>query len=636
MRRDSSARSGSRFVQHQTWPFLLAASLAPATPLAAQWSTVPPPTGGEVTFVETSPHQIGQVFVGHARGLQRSTNAGRSWSSPLAGTEDSLSAPVAFHPNDPLVMLAASVSGAVLRSLDGGSTWSEQSLGSSIQIPSIVFNPSQAGQAFLIARYGVSSTVTLRRSDDAGDHWTSVSSVAGSAADRLLVSPVTGDLFLYGPTGLRQSTDGGVSFQTPIQQEIYDFAVTPSQPNGMWALGSNALWLSTDAGMNWVSSSLPSQSGDLRSLIVREDDSRRVVVGSIYGPLWESRDAGALWSRVGDLPARVGVGDLESASWNANLLLAASSNGCGTWLSLNGGRTWKEANVGLEALIDRLIVHSDPTVPIRVLSGGGLYETQNAGSSWQLVDVPGASGVVWEDAAISPVRPNTLLLSDASRGTARLFLTDDGGTQWRFLDPPLPETANEVAIGPTGLLFAHARNNLARSSDSGANWTVTVSPFALEILPDPRLEFLLHLAASQGEYRSIDAGLTWVRSLGASPDDIAIHPSDSRRVFAAGHQHAPIGSFFVSRNGGETFQASGSGLPMQSLRACVAVDEREPDRIFVSTNNFVWLSDDAGESFVRLENGNHRQNIQEIAVLPGGANQLWVRDGFGDLTRYDY
>lgn len=278
----------------------------------------------------------------------------------------------------------------------------------------------------------------ILRSDDAGSTWTRVKVPAppdDAFAPRFFALDPSNHATMYasGPTGLFRATDADdASWQTilPLTDEVaYSFTVSPADPRVMY-LGVSSrpvqdsayarLLRSRDGGASWDEIEKVGKNcrTNVQVLQAHPSDAQRIfrsarcIAGpSTSGALAESRDQGATWSRLYDLPGSTvsrlvgGLGVLpqrlylemrEVTMWNSHLMR-----------SYDDGATWSEAtapwaNLALPPQTERTQLGGldyDPAAPDRVYVAVNVHQSNRT---------PGV---------------NSFLLS-------RVMTSADGGSTW--------------------------------------------------------------------------------------------------------------------------------------------------------------------------------------------------------------
>jgi photosystem II stability/assembly factor-like uncharacterized protein len=140
-----------------------------------------------------------------------------------------------------------------------------------------------------------------------------------------------------------------------------------------------------------------------------------------------------------------------------------------------------------------------------------------------------------------------------------------------------------------------------KSEDGGLTWNTTGLVWAVslgrrisKLLMNPDNSSIILAAASNGIYRTADAGLTWTQVSTQSTKDMEFKPNDPNTIYAVGTR------FYKSTNGGVSF-ASASNLPTVS-RMSIAVTAANPNVVYVLGANQrdfqgFYRSSDGGNNF---------------------------------------
>jgi photosystem II stability/assembly factor-like uncharacterized protein len=206
------------------------------------------------------------------------------------------------------------------------------------------------------------------------------------------------------------------------------------------------------------------------------------------------------------------------------------------------------------------------------------------------------------DLAVHPGRQSTWFVGTAGGG---LWKTDNAGTTWSCVSQKLGSVSiGDVAIAPSnpdvvwiGTGEENARNSVQwgdgvyKSTDGGASWThmglrATFQIGHVEIHPtDPDVVYVAALGrlwgdnAERGVYRSKDGGGTWERVLHLDDRtgciDVRVHPTDPNTVFACMYERKRDGfdgndpsvrfggksGLYKSIDGGDNWKQLTNGLP---------------------------------------------------------------------------
>lgn len=304
----------------------------------------------------------------------------------------------------------------------------------------------------------------------------------------------------------------------------------------------------------------------------------------------------------------------------------------------DAGATWQESNGGLEG--ERIIaLAADPSragrlYAVAAVQGclsddpGGVYRSDDAGSSWQLVATS-------QDVGVLACSAGLLALSDAvlvgtSSGVAR---STDGGVTWQQIPlSPSPYALHTLLRDPDDENVLYAAGWLARfkSLDGGLSWTLLDDPAAqreqwvtaFTISPsDP--DTLYAFGMNNSLWRSGDGGATWSDELPAPSTNglegvsLQVDPRDPETLFLGTEE-----GLWVSRTGGSSFQPVRQGLPEMAYgrTAFPGVSDLTLDaagRIFVATPKGLWSSRDGGDHWTAAAmRGVHANVIRFLRFDP--------------------
>jgi photosystem II stability/assembly factor-like uncharacterized protein len=260
---------------------------------------------GTVNTLAIDPARPATVYAGPAGlGIFKTGNGGDIWQQ----VNDGLTVPwvnaIAIDPSR-TTKLFAGTSNAVFMSARGGVTWQLSTALALFGSAAIAADPTAPGTIYASA-FGV------LKSTDGGRTWTDASvglSTLGSVT-ALTLDP-SDPLTLYAGTSLGEmfrTTDGGISW-APLNGSlpltpIAVVAIDPSAPSTIYAGGNSGVVKSTDRGNTWIDAS-DGLVGflDVTALLIDPTDPAVVYAGLSYDDgensagVYKSGDAGATWSR---------------------------------------------------------------------------------------------------------------------------------------------------------------------------------------------------------------------------------------------------------------------------------------------------------------------------------------------------
>ncbi|HXY40489.1 MAG TPA: glycosyl hydrolase, partial [Vicinamibacteria bacterium] len=335
---------------------------------------------------------------------------------------------VAGIAGDPFTYYAATASGGVWKSSDGGVRWKPvfddqptSTVGSIAVAPSDP-NVVYAGSGEANIRGDVVQGNGIYKSTDAGKSWQRVLAQDGQVGT-LVVHPTNPDVAYaavlgkpFGPSperGVYRTRDGGRTWDKVLYKDpdtgASDVAIDPANPRvlfaGLWQARrrpwelvsggpGSGLWLSRDAGDHWSRLSghgLPEGPWGKVGVAIAPSDSRRVyaLIEAEEGGLFRSDDGGESWTLAS------GHHSLRQRAWYYSTLSVDPRNPEVAWFpqvpllrTIDGGRSLQRVKG-----IHHGDVHDawiDPQNPRRMIVGsdGGVDVSTDGGQSWYAAPLP--------------------------------------------------------------------------------------------------------------------------------------------------------------------------------------------------------------------------------------------------------
>ena len=241
--------------------------------------------GGDLHALTFAPE--GRIFYGQHGGLQISSDAGTSWTSP-SNTGDAMA--ISSSPAQPEIIYQAGHD-LFLKSTDGGDSWSAPGFGNlpGTDIHGFAAAPENGWLYANIAGQG------LYRSVDADGNWEFVSPATGGA---MTLAAGPGDPpTLYAATmdqGLLRSDNGGENWQDVTQvpgMSMSGIYIHPESGN-VYAAGQQGVSRSTDGGQSWTA-----LGPDMPMALVaaQPEDENQLMAVSQQGQVYRSDDSGETW-----------------------------------------------------------------------------------------------------------------------------------------------------------------------------------------------------------------------------------------------------------------------------------------------------------------------------------------------------
>ncbi|MDE2810311.1 MAG: hypothetical protein OXN90_18005 [Gemmatimonadota bacterium] len=343
----------------------------------------------------------------------------------------------------------------------------------------------------------------------------------------------------------------------PWQPGVYSLAVSPHDPERLYALAQNGLWRSQDGGRQWKKMSLMAKSyghgSRVDALLVDRLAPSTLYVedGSIGDPdILKSDDGGLSWQLIASPSAEPCTGT-GGSGLSPNILLASDlqrpdrlySVSCGALaLSDDGGQSW--------------------------------YEPQH--SNGGLVRVEGSSPFFLQH----PRNEHILYAGFFHRGISTfLARSDDGGDTWRdrnTIELPLramavdPENEQALfAISPDTLY-----NSLYNSLDGGLSWQAVA-----ELPIDAARGLVIHpldatrmIVWDRSTWQSTDAGQSWERLPIDFVAQLEIDPLQAETLWAV--TLSTLGSIHHSADWGRTWSKIALIDPTRMAESLLITDDR--------------------------------------------------------------
>ena len=424
----------------------LTAALLPATAGALPWEWQNPlPQGnalGDVTFISRTE----ALAIGDAGTMVRSVDGGRSWTPVATGVSGTLFGLCLGKSGEGW---AVGAGGVVLRTDDAGHTWRLLTSGTNQTLTDIAL--PGANMAVAVGEHGL-----ILRSADGGRTWSR--RPTGTTHNLLAVTFVgKGRGYAVGDLGtLLYTGDKGRTWQTRGQSvfgSLHDvLAVDKDVVLVAASLGS--VWRGTGKGFKWQrvraagSSALYGLAGT--------GDGRTVAVGE-NGALLVSADTGKTW-RLRRQPGA----SLFAVSFSADGTgLSVGANG--RILRTRDGVTWTRVGSGLTLPLRDVEVRERSAWAV---GDAGTMLARRQGQPWRQVSVP----VVTRLTAVSFADD----VHGCAVGEAGTVVTSyDGGASWRSIAAPTSQDLLDVDLAPAGRGWAvGAGGTVLRSADWGASWSL--------------------------------------------------------------------------------------------------------------------------------------------------------------------
>jgi len=299
-------------------------------------------------------------------------------------------------------------------------------------------------------------------------------------------------------------------------------------------------------------------------------------------------------------------------------------------ISFDHFKNWKPRNIGPAGMSGRVtaidVIVNQPNTWYIGAASGGVWKTENAGSSWTPVfeEQPTLNigsiaiqqsnpSIVWVGTGEGNPR-NSLNIGEG------IYKSLDGGKTWRRMGLEKTRNIHRVVIDPSNpnVVYAAAIGN----------------PYAEH--------------PERGVYKTTDGGETWNRVLftneSSGAADLVMDPSNPNKLIAAMWQHrrtpysfksgGPGSGLYITMDGGRNWKKLGreEGLPAGEIgRIGIAFARSMPTRVYAkveAARNGLYQSDDGGFKWTLINSKPEEVTdrpfyYQEIYVDPKNENRIY-------------
>jgi photosystem II stability/assembly factor-like uncharacterized protein len=351
--------------------------------------------------------------------------------------------------------------------------------------------------------------------------------------------------------------------------------------------------------------------GDARELAIDPNDPQHLLMGTIDGQIYETKDGARTWARLANFN-RPGlyIDHIIIDPRGPNVVYVAAhkhKEPGGFFKSTDGGQTWRAAEMlRTEALHSLTQSPSNPDILV-VGSNRGVYRSEDGGESWTQLETaayPDIRNI--ESLAIDPRNDDHLYV-----GTWHLpWKTEDGGKSWKSIKAGMIDDSDVFAIeidqrNPDRVI-ASACSGIYESKNAGKLWRKvqgipSQSRRTRDILQHPSLSTVVFAGTTEGFWRSMNGGDSWMLTTSRTLEinSIAVHPKEPQTVYIGTNNYGVM----ISRDGGKNFAPTNEGY--SGRRAYHILPDREqPGRVYAATINtatgggFFFVSTDGGQTWL--------------------------------------
>lgn len=590
------------------------------------------------------------------RGIYKSVDGGETWEkkdSGIAEWNEITFRGFGVDPNDSNIVYAGAeittgirgyefdkAKGKIYKTTDGGESWTCVWEGDSL-VRFVHVNPENSNIVY--ASTGIFDReayndigLGVLKSTDAGKTWSQINNGLTNLFVGFLEMHPTNSNILFAATGMNQQnmygyTHGGI-FKTdnggetwrhvlPHSYVLNSVAISPSEPNTVYAAGEGIFCRSEDCGESW------SYMGE--------------------------------WGPPGIYPGQP-IG-LAVDPQNSNVVFANNYNG-GNFKSEDGGETWVNASDGYTGASLRMIkVNPENESEVYCVGRSGTYKSSDGGSTWIGLNYDPLLGNDDKAVAIHPNNPSIIYLTKVGYG--QIFRSTDGGMSWSLLyqhadsyDSSNWHSFSAIKLSPSNpsIIYAGMRkvqnignydpadgpsHGMFKSLDGGQTWNQinngleeTYRKSINDILIDPNDPDLVYIGTyKDGIWKTTNGGGLWVCKtigLGEIKDvrSLAMHPVNHNIILAGTRENG----LWRTTDGGNTWKNISIGMPPNAAIFSIVFYPPDPQVIYAADlTSGVYLSKDAGQNWYVMNGGLTTRAVISLDISSDGSTLYAATSGEG-------
>ncbi len=618
---------------------------------------------GRIYEIAISPTNSNQLYAATGGGgVWGSSDDGVTWS-PLTDSQSTLfTGAIAIAPSNPNVIYAGtgnptvasySYTGhGVLRSTDGGATWSL--VGTSTfdreTISQIVVSSTDPNTVYAaVSQGGANGDTTpntgVFKSTDGGNTWSNTTSSiplisSSDAFTDLVIDPTNpqnlfcavGTFFGAPANGVYKSTNGGAS----------------------WSLAGN---FQVGRANGWIRLAIAASNPSVVYASVAASgtvaEPTNYPQGVLYR-MYRTGDGGATWNNLANTPDYLGgAGYFASAlavsptDATGNTVYAAgyTANSTNSVIrSTNGGANWTNIATGANGAGPHILHHGlvvDPNGKLFDADDGGAFKYDPPTNLWSslnaTLNITEINGI-----ALDPTNPDTAWAGTQDNGTDKFA----GSLSW---SQKRPNNGGVVRVDPTnGQTIYHEFNFgssfFEQSTNGGTSWTnkssgistSDVSNFYPPFVLDPSTPTRILLGTNRvyqstggGSFSAISTTNTNGWTTAEPIDAIAIAKTSAGTIYASAG-----GNIFVTTNNGVSWTATNPvASPSTDLNFNdIATDPTNAQIAYVVASNYsdltggphVWKTVNGGTSWTSISGNLPNMPVWSIVLDTNGTGSLYV------------
>jgi hypothetical protein len=617
--------------------------------MTANWTAIGPNNfAGRMLDLAFDPNNVNVIWAGAASGgIWRSANGGSSWT-PMDDQLPTLAIGcVVTHPTNSNIIYIGTGEGSfnidavegvgVLKSIDGGATWTQTGLSFLLSqgeaVNEMVIDPNNPNVLIAATRDGIYRTA------DAGATWTrTLGTTSGWDGKEVVVDPSNSNTvyvalgYPWGNAnnGIYKSTDNGMTWTKlttglPASASTgrVSLTISTSSPNTLYAGIANTIgngssllgiYRTTNGGSNWtLQSNTPNHYNGQGwyNNVIAVDPANASIVYSGGTNIYKSTNAGATWSTITN-----GIHvDFHAIAFSGSTVYVGCDGGI--YKSTTGGSSWTSINSGLTTF-QFYKMGSDFNNANRAMGGTQDNGTKeyNGTTTW-ITRLGGDGGEVVFDYSNS-----NIIYGEYQNGSHQK--STNGGVSWFSINSGVPSGpwVTPVEMDPVNpsVLYTIGSSNLYKTSNGGTNWSLlfnATETLDKDIQVAPSDNQTIYVAGANAIYTSTNGGTSFTKiSTGLAATSIttmAVHPSQPQTLYVTNSGWGATNHVYKTTNGGSTWQNVTNNLPNVPCNTIV-MDPAHPEIVYVGTDLGVYVSEDEGATWNGWNTGLPNVVVDELDI----------------------
>jgi len=609
------------------------------------------PNNHNVIWVGTGENN-NQRSVAYGDGVYKSTDGGRSWQHMGLKNSEHIGKIIVHPENSDVVYVAAigplwSKGGdrGLYKTEDGGKTWTsvievDEHTGVNDVVmdprdPDVLYASTHQRRRHVYSYVGGGPGSGLHKSEDGGATWTKIQKgLPNEELGRigLAISPANPEIIYAiveaakGKGGFFASTNRGASWQkrsSHVTSGNYyqEIIADPVDEHTVYSMDT---WMSVthDGGRTFNRVGEDTKHVDNHCMWINPHNNQHWVVGC-DGGIYETFDAAKTWDFKKNLPVtqfyKVAV-DNDYPFYNIyggtqdNFSLGGPSRVLtnhgirnSEWFITNGGD-------GFESQIDP----NNPNIVYAQSQYGGLVRfDKKSGESVGIKPIARKGENDYRFNWDAPLVVSRHVPGRLYFAAEKVFRSDDYGNSWDVISDDLSQQIdrNTLKVYDRVVSIDAVMKN-GSTSLYGSIVAFSESPLNKDLLAAGTDDGLVHI--------SEDGGQSWTKisNISGAPDQsyvnsVYLSKHDENVIYVAFNHHK-YGDFkpyiFKSTNKGASWTAIQSNLPERGSVYAIEEDHEDADLIFVGTEFGVFFSPDQGQHWKQLKNGLPTIAVRDIAI----------------------